>query len=174
MRGRVQPEYLLHHLQTEKTARENQIAVWLAHLVEPSSRTQFINPTPVQPETITMGDVNGGNPRPPPARPMMGYYGLAANRGQHTHVFLPENHVSFGIKISIQNGLKENQYDGRYTMSPHEHLSYFYETCQLCIPPLHVNEYQKKLRLFAFTLTGRAKDWLLSIPSGNIKTWDEL
>jgi hypothetical protein len=28
--------------------------------------------------------------------------------------------------------------------------------------------------LFPFTLTGRAKDWLLSLPTGTIQTWDEL
>jgi len=110
-----------------------------------------------------MGDVNGGNP--PPARPMMGDYGLAANRGHLTHVFQQANPVAFDIKTSVQQGLKENQYDGRDTMSPHEHLSHFYETCQFYVPPLHVTEDRKEQRLFAFTLTGRAKDWLLSILS---------
>ena len=33
---------------------------------------------------------------------------------------------------------------------------------------------QKKLRLFPFTLTGKARDLLLTIPSGTIQTWDEL
>jgi len=37
-----------------------------------------------------------------------------------------------------------------------------------------VIEDQNKLRLFAFTLTGRAKHWLLTLPSGTIQTWDEL
>jgi len=37
-----------------------------------------------------------------------------------------------------------------------------------------VTDDQKKLRLFAFTLTGRAKDWLLSLPSGTIQTFEEL
>jgi hypothetical protein len=31
---------------------------------------------------------------------------------------------------------------------------------RVCVPP--------------FTLTGRAKDWLLSLPTGTIQTWDEL
>jgi len=37
-----------------------------------------------------------------------------------------------------------------------------------------VRDDQKKLRLFAFTLTEKAKDWLLTLPSGTIQTWDEL
>jgi hypothetical protein len=48
------------------------------------------------------------------------------------------------------------------------------ETCEFCVPPATVTDSQKKLRLFPFTLTGRARDWLLTIPSGTIKTWDEL
>jgi hypothetical protein len=59
-------------------------------------------------------------------------------------------------------------------MTPHEHLSHFHETYQFCVPPDNVTESQKKLRLFPFTLTSRAKDWLMSIPSGTIETWDEL
>jgi len=37
-----------------------------------------------------------------------------------------------------------------------------------------VTDSQKKLRLFPFTLTSRARDWLLSLPSGTIQTWEEL
>jgi len=59
-------------------------------------------------------------------------------------------------------------------MSPHEHLSHFAETCEFCVPPATVTESQKKLRLFPFTLTSRAKYWLLSLPSGTIQTWEEL
>ena len=74
---------------------------------------------------------------------------MAANHGHFTHVFQPANLVAFVIKTSVQNGLKENHYDGRDTMSPHEHLSQFYKTCQFCVPPATVTEDQKKLRLFA-------------------------
>ena len=31
-----------------------------------------------------------------------------------------------------------------------------------------------KLKLFPFSLRGRAKDWLLSLPNGSISTWDNL
>jgi len=37
-----------------------------------------------------------------------------------------------------------------------------------------VTDSQKKLRLFPFTLTRRARDWLLTIPSRTIQTWEEL
>lgn len=53
---------------------------------------------------------------------------------------------------------------------PHEHLSRFYETCQYYVPPANVTKDQKKLRRFAFTLIGRAKEWLLSLPSVTLQT----
>ncbi|XP_039688632.1 uncharacterized protein [Medicago truncatula] len=111
---------------------------------------------------------------PPAARPKLGDYGLANHRGRLTHVFRPANPVTFDIKASVQNGLKERQFDGTETISPHEHLSHFAETCEFCVPPANVTEDQKKLRLFSFTLTGKAKDWLLTLPNGTIQTWEEL
>jgi hypothetical protein len=31
-----------------------------------------------------------------------------------------------------------------------------------------------KLKLFPFSLRGKAKDWLLSLPNGSINSWDNL
>ncbi|CAJ2642327.1 unnamed protein product [Trifolium pratense] len=49
----------------------------------------------------------------------------------------------------------------------------FYETCTMCRPDGYTDS-QIKLRLFGFTLIGRAKDWLQCIPSGTINNWKEL
>ncbi|MCI04042.1 hypothetical protein A2U01_0025084, partial [Trifolium medium] len=53
------------------------------------------------------------------------------------------------------------------------HLSHFYDACDYTDPP-GVSESNKRLRLFKFSLTGRAKDWLDTIPPGTIHTWQEL
>lgn len=37
-----------------------------------------------------------------------------------------------------------------------------------------ITEDQVKLKLFSFSLVGRAKDWLLCLPNGVIKTWKKL
>jgi len=95
---------------------------------------------------------------PPPLRPMMGDYGLTTNRCLLTHFFQPAKPIAFDIKVLVQQGLKENQYDGREAQCLHEHLSKFYETCQYCVPPANVFEDQQQLRFFAFALSGRAKD----------------
>ncbi|KAK2356637.1 hypothetical protein QL285_093965 [Trifolium repens] len=57
---------------------------------------------------------------------------------------------------------------------PWDHLSKFSETCQIQKVPENVTEDQKKMRLFAFSLTGPAKDWLQCLPRGSIETWKEL
>jgi len=110
----------------------------------------------------------------PPARPKLGDYGLANHCGHLTHTFRPANSAAFDIKSTVLNGLRDKQFDGTESMSLHEHLSRFAETCEFCVPPATVTKSQKKLRLIPFTLSEKARDWLLTIPSGTIRTWDEL
>jgi hypothetical protein len=38
----------------------------------------------------------------------------------------------------------------------------------------NVENYIVKLKLFPFSLRGKAKDWLLSLPNGSINSWDNL
>jgi len=106
-------------------------------------------------------------------RPKLGDYRLANHRGHLTHTFRLANPAAFDIKSTVLNGLRDKQYDGTENMSLHEHFR-FVETCEFCVPPATVTDSQKKVRLFPFTLTRKAKDWLLTIPSGTIQTWDEL
>jgi hypothetical protein len=120
MRGRVRPEDLQFNPEIEKTARANRKAVRLAKIAESTSQGSSSTESQdveSEPEVIIMGDAQ-------PQRPMMGDYGLDANRGHLTHVFQPANPVAFDIKSSVQQNLKENQYDGRDDRSPHEHLSH--------------------------------------------------
>lgn len=56
--------------------------------------------------------------------------------------------MSFDIKNIILAGLRDNQFDGNAIRDPWENFSYFYE--------IRVADGQIKLRLFDFTLIGRA------------------
>ncbi|KAK2361486.1 hypothetical protein QL285_086628 [Trifolium repens] len=117
-----------------------------------------------------MGD---NPPPPPPPRRTLGDYGQW-NDGQLANLgFQPANPVNFDIKNSVINALKEDQYSGVESQCPNLHLGRFYEACDYTDPP-GVTESQKRLRLFKFSLTGRAKDWLDTLPSGTINTWQEL
>ncbi|GAU44803.1 hypothetical protein TSUD_291960 [Trifolium subterraneum] len=81
--------------------------------------------------------------------------------------------VSFDIKNTVLSALKENQFSGGESKCPNFHLSRFYEACGYT-DPTGVSESNKKLRLFPFSLIGRAKDWIDMLPPNTIATWDEL
>ncbi|KAL0420472.1 UNVERIFIED_CONTAM: hypothetical protein Slati_3070100 [Sesamum latifolium] len=55
---------------------------------------------------------------------------------------------------------------------PHKHLKEFYVVCS-GMKPQGVTEEQVKLRAFPFSLGEKAKDWLYSLPSGSIVSWNE-
>jgi len=145
IRGRGRFVDLLFDPEIERTGRANRKVVRLSKSVPPSPRSRYTSLTPSEPEyisspkTSTMGDVD------PPPKPKLGDYALANNRGRLTLVFQPANPVAFDIKTSVQNGIKDRQFDGSDNMSPHEHLSHFIETCEFCVPPATVTDDQKKL-----------------------------
>jgi hypothetical protein len=82
--------------------------------------------------------------------------------------------MNFNIKSNVLVGLRENQFDGRANNDPWDHLTRFSENCQIQKVPDYITKDQKKLRMFAFSLTCHAKNWLQCLPSGAIQTWKEL
>ncbi|WJX82476.1 hypothetical protein P8452_65227 [Trifolium repens] len=104
----------------------------------------------------------------------MGDYCKRTDNNQISLGFQPTNRANFDIKGNVLTGLRENRFDGRANTDPWDRLSKFSETCQIQKVPENVTEDQKKLRLFVFSLTGPAKDWLQCLPRGSIATWKEL
>ncbi|KAK2359227.1 hypothetical protein QL285_084620 [Trifolium repens] len=139
-------------LATKRTIR-------LAHLAQEE----------IEVEVLDMGD----NPPPPPRRRTLGDYGQRAEGGVANLGFQPANPVSFDIKNSVIQALKEDQYSGADSQCPNLHLNHFYDACDYTDPP-GISESSKRLRLFKFSLTGRAKDWLDTVPPNTIHTWREL
>ncbi|GAU41937.1 hypothetical protein TSUD_380420 [Trifolium subterraneum] len=111
-------------------------------------------------------------PVPPPRR-TLGDYGQRNNGGIANLGFQPVNPVTFDIKNTMINTLKEDQYSGAESQCPNLHLSHFYDACDYTDPP-GISESDKRLRLFKFSLKGRAKDWLDTIPPGTIAHWQDL
>jgi hypothetical protein len=118
-------------------------------------------------ETESMGDAN-----PPPPR-TLGDNGQRNNVGSTNLGFQPINPVSFDIKNTMLNALKENQYSGAETQCPNLHLEHFYEACGYT-DPHGISDSDKKLRLFKLSLTRRARDWIDTLPPNIIGTWDQL
>ncbi|WJX14409.1 hypothetical protein P8452_04679 [Trifolium repens] len=176
MQGRRGGE-LLFVPEIEKFARANRKeallakeAERLARIKQESIETVSTSSQEFDEEHFEMGE---NPPPPPPPRRTLGDYGQW-NDGQLANLgFQPANPVNFDIKNSVINALKEDQYSGAESQCPNLHLGRFYEACDYTDPP-GVTESQKRLRLFKFSLTGRAKDWLDTLPSGTINTWQEL
>ncbi|KAK2441832.1 hypothetical protein QL285_013078 [Trifolium repens] len=148
-------------MQGNRSLIATKRAIRLAHLAQGE----------IEVEVLEMGEPNP--PPPPPPRRTLGDYGQWDD-GQLANLgFQPANPVNFDIKNSVINALKEDQYSGAESQCPNLHLGRFYEACDYTDPP-GVTESQKRLRLFKFSLTGRAKDWLDTLPSGTINTWQEL
>ncbi|CAM8996491.1 unnamed protein product [Rhodiola kirilowii] len=69
--------------------------------------------------------------------------------------------------------VQSNQFSGRDNEDPNSHLTTFLEVCAT----FKINGFSedaKLLRLFPFSLTGKAKDWLRSQTPDSFTTWEEL
>lgn len=78
----------------------------------------------------------------------------------------------FEIKPALLNLVMKEQFSGISTDDAASHLNNFVELCEM-------QKYKDvdgdiiKLKLFPFSLRGRAKDWLLSLPRNSIDSWDK-
>ena len=78
----------------------------------------------------------------------------------------------FEIKPALLNLVMREQFSGVSTDDAAAHLNNFVELCEM-------QKYKDvdgaiiKLKLFPFSLRGRAKDWLLSLPRNSIDSWDK-
>jgi hypothetical protein len=81
----------------------------------------------------------------------------------------PEANI-YEIKPVLLNLVMKEQFPGASTDDAAAHLNNFVELCEM-------QKYEDvdgdiiKLKLFPFSLRGRAKDWLLSLPRNSIDSW---
>uniref|UniRef100_A0A6N2NBX1 Reverse transcriptase n=1 Tax=Salix viminalis TaxID=40686 RepID=A0A6N2NBX1_SALVM len=83
----------------------------------------------------------------------------------------PNIEVAFELKSGLIHLLPT--FRGLAGEDPHKHLKEFHVVCST-MKPQGVSEEQSKLRAFPFSLVDKAKDWLYYLPSGSIRTWNEL
>jgi hypothetical protein len=76
----------------------------------------------------------------------------------------------YDIKLALLNLVMKEQFSGISTDDAAAHFNNFVELCEM-------QKYKDvdgdiiKLKLFPFSLRGRAKDWLLSLPRNRIDSW---
>jgi hypothetical protein len=78
--------------------------------------------------------------------------------------------IFYEIKPALLNLVMKEQFSGVSTNDAAAHLNNFFVLCEM-------QKYKDvdgdiiKLKLFSFSLRGRAKDWLLSLPRNSIGSW---
>ncbi|KAL4578142.1 hypothetical protein LXL04_014261 [Taraxacum kok-saghyz] len=86
-------------------------------------------------------------------------------------IVYPANRRGIELKSSFLHQL--SKFHGLDNEDPQRHLKSFHMVCVSMLPD-HVELNQFKLTAFPFTLEDRAREWLFNIPSGSIRTWEEL
>ncbi|KAJ9168644.1 hypothetical protein P3X46_020144 [Hevea brasiliensis] len=80
---------------------------------------------------------------------------------------------NFELKPALCQMVQQSQFRGSPSESPHVHLAHFLEISDM-LKINGVSDDAIRLRLFPFSLKDRAREWLHSLSSGSITTWDEL
>ncbi|XP_073219691.1 uncharacterized protein [Cicer arietinum] len=76
-------------------------------------------------------------------------------------------------KRTLGEELKEIHFAGRHNEDANRHLTSFFESCET-VKVDGLFEEDKRMKLFPFSLTDDAKEWLHSFLADNITTWDDL
>src|SRR3954463_7038839 len=76
----------------------------------------------------------------------------------------------YEIKPALLNLVMKEQFSGISTEDAASHLNNFFELCEMQ-KYKYIDGDIIKLKLFPFSLRGRARDWLLSLPRNSIDSW---
>ena len=80
---------------------------------------------------------------------------------------------SFEVSPGLLNLITREQFGGSASEDASMHLHDFCEICDMQ-KFKNVENNIVKLKLFPFSLRGKAKEWLLSLPTASINSWDDL
>jgi hypothetical protein len=78
----------------------------------------------------------------------------------------------YEIKPALLNLVMKEQFSGASSGDAAAHPNNFVELCEMQMYE-NVDGNIIKLKLFPFSIRGRAKDWLLSLPRNSIDSWDK-
>ncbi|CAM8979398.1 unnamed protein product [Rhodiola kirilowii] len=135
-----------------------------------------------------MGDRDRLTPPPPPphqlpqdplpplpqARRVLKDYAAPNAYGYLSPILAPTvDNRDFDLKTSTIQMIQANQFSGRDHEDLNSHLTTFLKVCDT-FKINGVSEDAKLLRLFPFSLTGRARDWLRSQTPDSLTTWEEI
>lgn len=148
----------------------------------------FPNPTEEEhpaPETLEVKDV--GTPPPPPRNQEVPFVVMAAARPwmdteappqgpQYTScIVLSANEGDFELKSSMLHMLQATaQFDRLPSGDPNGHIHDFKNICEAIRPNREVIDNYLRLKLFPFSITGKAKVWFKNLEPGSIRSWEAM
>jgi len=175
MRGKTPANRLLFDPKIEKIARRNNSRRRKKQLLarrnqqegEPSTPHSWEDPP--QPKLKVMAGNNNNNRR------TLGDYATQQGPRNLSSIVMPPftNNRAVEMKPAFLSLISSNQFVGLDHEDPYTHLSTFYELCSTMGVSTEEEE-AVYLRLFPFSLTGKAKTWLQSHPNQSLTDWSDV
>ncbi|KAK4259783.1 hypothetical protein QN277_006078 [Acacia crassicarpa] len=163
MRGTTDRNSLQFDPEIEKIARRNQKLAKQRKGKGVSSSTGT--------ELVIMAEDGADPPRKTPKRTMGDYMTLNLARTATRIVNPAVNANNFEIKPSLISLVQQSSFSGSELEDPNQHIETLLQICDT-IKMNGVPEDALRVRLFPFSLTGKARAWLRSYPTGSLSTWD--
>nr|KYP44106.1 hypothetical protein KK1_034422 [Cajanus cajan] len=119
------------------------------------------------------GTHNGGHGLARPPRRNLGDYAQQHGPRHFSSIAAPNTSRAMEMKPAFLSLVSSQQFVGLDHEDPYSHLSNFYELCGTMGIP-EGDEEAVYLRLFPFSLTGKAKVWLQSHPNQSLTSWGDV
>jgi len=119
-----------------------------------------------------MAEEINGHVNQQPRRVLLGDYALQQGPRYFSSIFIPYIARAIEMKPTYLTLISSNQFTGLEQEDPYTHLSTFYELTAT----MGIEERDKEvayLKLFPFSLVGKAKEWLNSHPNQSLTRWNE-
>ena len=101
----------------------------------------------------------------------IGSFATPSNKFMHELIAQPDVAAAeYEIKPNLVSMVQQDQFGGSASKDVGMHLYNFTELCNMTRIKFYDQD-ALKLCLFPFSLRGKAKEWLLALPKGNITSW---
>jgi len=123
--------------------------------------------------SITPQSENMENQRPAPTRKTLGDYAMQQGPRYFSSIAIPPTTKTLEMKPTFLNLISSHQFTGMDNEDPYTHLSTFYEL----IGTMGFQEGDLEhvyMRLFPFSLAGKANEWLKSHPNQSLNSWKDV
>jgi len=164
LRGQVFEDRLAFDPEIEKTARRNR---------GKSKKKQGKTREESSSTSITPQSENMENQRAAPARKTLEDYAMQQGSRYFSSIAIPSTTKTLEMKPAFLSFISSHQFTGMDNEDPYTHLSTFYEL----IGTMGFQEGDLEhvyMRLFPFSLAGKAKEWLKSHPNQSLNSWKDV